>query len=159
MSKTPWKNKIFSWETRKIKEKRQYQSNGPGDEGVKTFVPYKRLHRINHLIPLGTNITFNVMSSEQEASNIPEGSHLIALTSFCKRAQHFTKKSEPLCTKAGIHQGQQHAASTALQRDFQEFTGYQRPHNTRSHPHYTFLSLLFIHKKILIYITKEQPIL
>lgn len=127
MSKTPWKNKTFSLETRKIKEKRQCQSNGPGDEGVKGCVPYKGLHRINHLIPLETNITFNVMSSEQEASNIPEGSHLIALTSFCKRTQHFTKKLEPLCRKAGIHQGQQHAASAAVQRDFQEFTEYQRP--------------------------------
>ena len=33
------------------------------------------------------SLTFNVISSEQEASNMPEGSHLIALTSFCKRAK------------------------------------------------------------------------
>jgi hypothetical protein len=48
---------------------------------------YRALSRIRQFIPLDTNTTFNVMSSEQEASNIPEGSHLIALTSFCKRAQ------------------------------------------------------------------------
>lgn len=69
-------------------------------------MPYKGLSRIKYQIPLGTNITFNVMSSEQEASNIPEGSHLIALTSFCKRAQHFRKQLEPLCGRAGICQEQ-----------------------------------------------------
>lgn len=33
------------------------------------------------------SLTFKVMSSEQEASSIPDGSHLMALTSFCK-TQH-----------------------------------------------------------------------
>lgn len=31
-----------------------------------------------------TGLTFKVMSSEQEARSIPDGSHLMALTSFCK---------------------------------------------------------------------------
>lgn len=30
------------------------------------------------------SLTFKVMSSEQEASSMPDGSHLMALTSFCK---------------------------------------------------------------------------
>lgn len=37
-------------------------------------------------------LTFSVMSSEQDASNIPEGSHLIALTSFWKTAEGFKRK-------------------------------------------------------------------
>jgi len=33
---------------------------------------------------LRASLTFNVMSSEQEASSMPDGSHLMALTSFCE---------------------------------------------------------------------------
>ena len=43
---------------------------------------------------LPCSLIFNVMVSEQEASNMPEGSHLIALTSFCKRAKGFKKKKK-----------------------------------------------------------------
>ena len=42
------------------------------------------------------SLTFNVMSSEQEASNMPDGSHLIALTSFCKRAKGLKKKKKEM---------------------------------------------------------------
>lgn len=33
--------------------------------------------------------TFSVMSSEQDASSIPDGSHLMAFTSFCKQTNMF----------------------------------------------------------------------
>lgn len=48
------------------------------------------------------SLTFKVMSSEQEASSIPDGSHLMALTSFCKTQCSLTWLSrERYCVRWG----------------------------------------------------------
>lgn len=51
-------------------------------------VKYDEIHRtpIGFIVlkPWRTALTFKVMSSEQEASSMPDGSHLMALTSFCR---------------------------------------------------------------------------
>lgn len=52
-----------------------------GAVNVKTSTEYRGSSGVKRLSLLEC-FTFNVMSSEQDASNIPEGSHLMALTSF-----------------------------------------------------------------------------
>lgn len=56
---------------------------------------------------------FNVMSSEQEASNIPEGSHLIALTSLVCPWKVLTGRSQP-SLHTWMHMSVLHEAKVVL---------------------------------------------
>lgn len=65
--------------------------------------PIRWGERINaFLFSTSLVLTFRVMSSEQEASKLPVGSHLMAFTSFCKAEASQGRQQERVGTKRGV---------------------------------------------------------